>query len=84
VFVILGHFRHPSIIDIISHCSKYMYICHSHLAQMFAPTSFSNFILGSDAIFTYGSNIQLHIMNWIRNTPLTFTTYDFSSCNNSR
>jgi hypothetical protein len=51
VFVTLGHFRHLSIIDIMSYRSKCTFICHTHLAQLVAPTSFSTFILKSNAIF---------------------------------
>jgi hypothetical protein len=81
---ILRHFGNLSVIDIISYCSKCMFICHFHLAQLLAPTSFTTRILGSDVIFSVISNIQLHTVNWIRNKPLTFTTYDFSSFSNSR
>ena len=84
LYFILGLFRDPSIIYIISYCSKCMIICHFHLAQLVAPTSFSTLILGSDAIFSFVSSIQLHTMNWTQNTPLTITTFYFSSSNNSR
>ena len=57
---------------------------HIHLAHLVAPTIFSTFILGRNAIFSFFRNIQLLTMNWIWNTPLTFTTYDSLSCNNSR
>lgn len=60
---------------------------HIHLPFPLGPvcltTSLSTFILESDAIFSCITNIKLHTMNWIWNT-LTFTTYDFSSCDNSR
>lgn len=34
-------------------------------------------------IFFFDSNIQLHTMKWMQYTPLMFTTYGFSSFNNS-
>lgn len=68
VFVILGHFCDPSIIDIISYCSKCIFLCHSHLAHLGAPTSFSTFISEFNTIFSLVCNIQLHTMKWIQNT----------------
>jgi hypothetical protein len=51
VLVILGHFRDPSIIDIISYCSKYMFICHIPLTQLVASTSFSTLIIYQTSYF---------------------------------
>jgi hypothetical protein len=82
VLVILRHFRDPSLIDIISYCSKYPFICHNPLTQLVASTNFSTYITYPTSHF-----ILLAIFNytikWIRNTHLTLTTY-FSSFNNSR
>jgi hypothetical protein len=59
---------------------------HVHLPHPFDPVvcrnKFFDFYFTSNVIFSFVRNIQLHTMNWIRNTPLTPTTY-FSSFKNS-
>jgi hypothetical protein len=56
-----------------------MFICHFHLAQLVAPTSFSIFILRSDAM-----TVTHNELNMVYTHLLTFTTYDVSSSDNSR